>query len=200
MLGTGGCAFLSKSGTENEPRSHYKVFPKGKIGNLEIKNRLVKTATDLGATAEKKLKKKPHALSISEIREIRNRYVAAAKRAKAAGFDGIQLHGTHSFLLNTFLSPYSNKRIDMYGGSVQNMMRIVKEMTDEIKSSLGSDYPASLPSLATATWYPTLVSISFASLRLTGLSSARRIRTECFNSSLTVNCVAMGAKYVSGPA
>ena len=240
MLGSGGCAFLSKSGTENEPRGHYKVFSKGKIGDLEVKNRLVKTATDIGATtddcnylnkgdnayrnwskggagmiisghmtvvpqsrkdflfnhnltciyadrfipqlskmagavhdadgdckiiaqinhigmdsisnpisassvpwpfAEKKLKKKPHALSISEIKEIRNLYVAAAKRAKTAGFDGIQLHGAHSFLLNTFLSPYSNKRIDLYGGSVQNMMRIVKEITDEIKSSLGSEYP-----------------------------------------------------------
>ncbi len=87
------------------------------------------------------VKIKPRTLSLSDIKEIKNLYLAAAKRAKAAGFDGVQLHGAHSFLLNTFLTPFSNKRTDQYGGSMENMVRILKEITDMIKSSEGSDFP-----------------------------------------------------------
>ncbi|MCP4682433.1 MAG: hypothetical protein GY864_08880, partial [Desulfobacterales bacterium] len=87
------------------------------------------------------VKNNPRALSMNDIKEIKNLFLAAAKRASAAGFDGVQLHGAHSFLLNTFLTPFSNKRMDQYGGSMANMVRIIKEMTDMIKSSVGSDFP-----------------------------------------------------------
>jgi len=236
VLSGTGCTLLSQNKAEALPRAGYRVFSKGKIGQIQLKNRLVKAATDVGASNDDCtymkegfemyenwskggvgliisghmtvvpqsredflfnhnltcihddkfipqlskmagavhdgnqdckifaqinhigmdsisnpisassvpwpfVKKNPRALSLNDIKEIKNLYLAAAKRAKAAGFDGVQLHGAHSFLLNTFLTPFSNKRTDHYGGSMENMVRIVAEITDMIKSSLGSDFP-----------------------------------------------------------
>ncbi len=236
MLSGTGCTLLSQEKAAAFPRAGYKVFSKGTIGQIQLKNRLVKAATDVGATNDDGtymkegfemyanwskggvgliisghmtvvpqsqkdflfnhnltcihddkfipqlskmanavhdtnqdckifaqinhigmdsisnpisassipwpfVKKNPRILSLNDIKEIKSLYLAAAKRAKAAGFDGVQLHGAHSFLLNTFLTPFSNKRTDHYGGSMENMVRIVAEMTDMIKSSVGSDFP-----------------------------------------------------------
>jgi len=233
MLGSGGSAVFAK-GERNKSRSYYKVFSKGKIGNLRIKNRLVKAASATAATTDDchflsggvdmyrnwskggvglintghmtvapipkgaynhaltciyddkfipqvmeiadavhnadcdckiiaqinhlgmrsstnpiapssvpwpNKKKKPHALFASEVQEIIALYVAAARRAREAGFDGVEIHCAHGFLLNTFLSPYTNKRADKYGGSVQNRVRIIGEIVDGIKTSVDPDFP-----------------------------------------------------------
>jgi len=87
------------------------------------------------------IKKNPRALTTDEVHEIRNVFIAAARRAKAAGFDGVELHASHGFLLNTFLSPYTNQRTDQYGGSLQNRVRIVREIVDGIKTSVDPDFP-----------------------------------------------------------
>jgi 2,4-dienoyl-CoA reductase-like NADH-dependent reductase (Old Yellow Enzyme family) len=68
----------------------------------------------------------------------------AALRAREAGFDGIQLHGAHGYLLSQFLSSFYNKRKDNYGGSIENRARIVLEILKKVKSEVGSDYPVTI--------------------------------------------------------
>lgn len=65
----------------------------------------------------------PRELSIEEIEKIVEQFGDCALRAKKCGFDGIQLHGAHGYLLSEFMSLYSNKRVDEYGGSLMNRLR-----------------------------------------------------------------------------
>ena len=83
----------------------------------------------------------PKEMSIEEIQEIIRAFGAAASRAKSAGFDAVELHGTHGYLLNEFLSPYTNKRTDVYGGSFENRLRCPIEVIREVRSKIGEDYP-----------------------------------------------------------
>ena len=68
-------------------------------------------------------------------------FAEAAVRAKAAGFDGVQLHGAHSCLLSQFLSPTFNRRTDAYGGSRENRFRFVGEVYAAVRAAVGTEYP-----------------------------------------------------------
>ena len=70
----------------------------------------------------------PHSMSIEEIEQVKAAFVQATKRADRAGFDLIEIHGAHGYLLNQFLSPLSNKRTDKYGGSLENRVRLPLEI------------------------------------------------------------------------
>ena len=83
----------------------------------------------------------PKELSIEEIQDIIHAFGAAALRAKSTGFDAVELHGTHGYLLNEFLSPYTNRRADAYGGSFENRLRCAVEVIQEARSRVGEDYP-----------------------------------------------------------
>lgn len=74
----------------------------------------------------------PHALEISEIQSILNDYVAAAKLAQQASFDGVEVHGANGYLLDQFLQDGSNQRTDEYGGSIQNRARLLLEVVDQV--------------------------------------------------------------------
>ena len=65
----------------------------------------------------------------------------AARRVKEAGFDAIELHAAHFYLLNQFLSPYYNRRIDQYGGKLENRVRFLKECYEEVRKVVGQDFP-----------------------------------------------------------
>ncbi|MCX6253921.1 MAG: FIST C-terminal domain-containing protein [Bacteroidia bacterium] len=80
-------------------------------------------------------------MSKEEITEIVNAFSAAAVRAKEAGFDGIQVHAGHGWLLSQFLSPFFNRRTDEYGGSLKNRSRIVVEITRRIREVVGDNFP-----------------------------------------------------------
>ena len=80
-------------------------------------------------------------LTVPEILEIENQFVAAALRAKAAGFDGVELHSAHGYLLNQFYSPLTNHRTDAYGGSLENRLRIHLETLQKVRAAVGPDYP-----------------------------------------------------------
>ncbi|MCP3899932.1 MAG: NADH:flavin oxidoreductase, partial [Desulfobacteraceae bacterium] len=82
----------------------------------------------------------PKELTEKEIHIIIDNFVSGAQRAKIAGFDGIQLHMAHGYLLSDFLSSYSNNRSDQWGGSLENKYRIVKMIFRKIKEEIG-DYP-----------------------------------------------------------
>ena len=79
-----------------------------------------------------------------EIPEIEDLFVRAALREKEAGFDGVELHGAHGYLLDQFLSKAVNNRTDLFGGSPANRARIVCEILKKIKQVCGSDYPVSV--------------------------------------------------------
>lgn len=76
-----------------------------------------------------------------DIQEIIEAFGHAARRAKEAGFDAVQIHGAHGFLINQFLSPAFNKRTDEYGGTIENRTRASIEVIDSVKSYVGEDYP-----------------------------------------------------------
>ncbi|MSP14971.1 MAG: NADPH dehydrogenase NamA [Chloroflexi bacterium] len=75
----------------------------------------------------------PHELTIQEIRQIVDAFQAAAARALAAAFDVIEIHGAHGYLLHSFLSPISNQRQDLYGGSLEKRCRLVLEVAQAIR-------------------------------------------------------------------
>lgn len=87
-------------------------------------------------------KKEPvHELTIDEVQIIEQKFIDAALRAKKAGFDGVEVHGAHGYLLAQFLSKATNKRVDQYGGNITNRARIVCEIVEGIKNTCGKDYP-----------------------------------------------------------
>jgi 2,4-dienoyl-CoA reductase-like NADH-dependent reductase (Old Yellow Enzyme family) len=83
----------------------------------------------------------PTPISADEIETLVKDFGDAAVRAKEAGFDGVQLHGAHNYLLSQFLSPYYNRRTDEYGGSVENRTRLHREVYQEARRRVGNDFP-----------------------------------------------------------
>ncbi|RJO65174.1 MAG: NADH:flavin oxidoreductase [Myxococcales bacterium] len=79
----------------------------------------------------------PRALAAEELPALAAAFAAAARRAMEAGFDGVQLHGAHGYLLNRFLSPASNRRTDAYGGSLPNRARFVVETIRAVRQAIG---------------------------------------------------------------
>lgn len=83
----------------------------------------------------------PRAMTIEEIEEIVEAFAQATRRAKDAGFDGVQLHAAHGYLLSEFLSPHTNKREDDYGGNKEKRMKIVEDIYKRATELVGKDYP-----------------------------------------------------------
>ncbi|MBI9064506.1 MAG: NADH:flavin oxidoreductase [Marinilabiliaceae bacterium] len=80
-------------------------------------------------------------LSKDEINELVHAFGMAARRAKSYGFDAVQIHGAHGYLVNQFLSPHTNQRRDEYGGSLKNRSRFLMEVYRQIRKEVGDDYP-----------------------------------------------------------
>ncbi|MGZ9583106.1 oxidoreductase [Paenibacillus marinisediminis] len=83
----------------------------------------------------------PKEMTLQDIQMIVEAFGDAALRAKKAGFDVIELHGAHGYLIGSFLSPFSNKRTDEYGGSLYNRMRFAIEVLANVRSKVGEDFP-----------------------------------------------------------
>ncbi|MFC2001973.1 FAD-dependent oxidoreductase [Chloroflexota bacterium] len=83
----------------------------------------------------------PRQLSIDEIHEIVNLFAQAAVRTQKAGFDGVEVHAAHYYLISQFLSPVSNMRQDQYGGSLDNRARFLVEVLTAARKLVGQDYP-----------------------------------------------------------
>ena len=82
----------------------------------------------------------PIELTVEKIHEIQDSFAEAARRAKQAGFDGVEAHGAHGYLISSFFSPYTNRRQDEYGGSVENRGRFAKETLKKIREKVGDDF------------------------------------------------------------
>ena len=89
----------------------------------------------------------PRPLSREEILHIVKKYGEAAKRVQAIGFDAIEIHCGHSYLMSQFISPYYNKRTDEFGGSVENRLRFPRMVLEEVRKNVGP-------------WFPIIVRIS----------------------------------------
>jgi len=80
-------------------------------------------------------------MTVDDIREAAEDFGRAAARAKKAGFDGVQIHAAHGYLLSQFLSPVFNRRSDAYGGDLRNRLRFIMEVVDKVREAVGRDYP-----------------------------------------------------------
>ena len=83
----------------------------------------------------------PREMTREDIRAVIEAFAAAARRVQACGFDAVEIHGTHGYLINQFLSGFSNKRCDEYGGSVTNRARFAVEIVRAVRDAVGPDYP-----------------------------------------------------------
>ncbi|GAB3219161.1 NADH:flavin oxidoreductase/NADH oxidase [Glycomyces halotolerans] len=83
----------------------------------------------------------PHELSVEEIRGTVDAFAAAARRAVTAGYDVVEIHSAHGYLLHEFLSPVSNRREDAYGGTFEGRTRLVGEVVDAVREVIGPDRP-----------------------------------------------------------
>jgi 2,4-dienoyl-CoA reductase-like NADH-dependent reductase (Old Yellow Enzyme family) len=77
----------------------------------------------------------------NDIHKLMEAFGQAARRAREAGFDGVELHGAHGYLMNQFLSPYFNKRTDGYGGSLEGRYQALKEVLQRVRAAVGADFP-----------------------------------------------------------
>ena len=83
----------------------------------------------------------PREITVEEIHQIVKDFGSTAKRVKEAGFDGIEIHAAHGYLISEFLSPFTNKRVDEYGGCFENRTRILDEIYACIRENVGKDFP-----------------------------------------------------------
>ncbi len=110
----------------------------------------------------------PRAMDKTEISETIAGFARAARRAKQAGFDGVQLHGAHGYLINQFLSPLTNRRRDEYGGSLENRQRFVKEAYHAVREEVGNDFPITIKINATD-HFPLPIGIRWKEARQTAV-------------------------------
>jgi 2,4-dienoyl-CoA reductase-like NADH-dependent reductase (Old Yellow Enzyme family) len=82
----------------------------------------------------------PKEITVKQIKAIQKKFADAALRAKNTGYDGVEIHAAHGFLLSQFMTPYYNRRTDLYGGSVENRARMPLETYEAIRESVGTDF------------------------------------------------------------
>ena len=107
------------------------------------------TAAGIGAVAPSNTKSPAcqvpaREMTVDEIHQLVADFGQAARRARESGFDGVEIHGAHGYLLAEFLSPAVNRRVDEYGGCFENRVRIVDEIIASIREQVGPDYPVQI--------------------------------------------------------
>lgn len=118
----------------------YKLTPK--VGPFLIKNNISPSSVAPSACEPAYFAGgKVRALSHKEIKELEAQFIAAAERVKKSGCDGVELHASHGYLFQQFLSPVTNQRTDEYGGSFENRMRFILNILRGIKERCGKDFP-----------------------------------------------------------
>lgn len=118
----------------------YKLTPA--VGPTLLENNIVPSSVAPSACAPAYFAGgRVRALSHAEIKSLEKDFINAAIRVKKSGFDGVELHASHGYLLQQFLSPYTNQRNDEYGGNLENRMRFIRNIINGIRLSCGKDYP-----------------------------------------------------------
>lgn len=83
----------------------------------------------------------PKVMTEEDIREVIHAFAEGARRAKAAGFDGVEIHGAHYYLISQFLSPYTNRREDAWGGNPEKRMKLAVEVVSAVRKAVGVNFP-----------------------------------------------------------
>lgn len=134
----------AKAAKANDAKIWMQLNHPGKqIPSYLSKEPVAPSAIPLGRGLEKAFNK-PRALAESEILEIIEKFATSARMAQNAGFDGVQIHGAHGYLVSQFLSSRHNQRTDQWGGSLENRMRFVVEVYKAIRSKTGDDFPVGI--------------------------------------------------------
>ena len=116
-----------------------QIYHPGRQGIAELNG--VESMKSASKTECRCVHQPAHEMTADEIKEMTELFAAGAKRLKEAGVDAVELHGAHGYLIGQFLSPYTNKRTDRYGGSFENRMRFLDEILDAVRRECGGDYP-----------------------------------------------------------
>lgn len=139
-----GLTTLAKAIKEHGCRSALQLHHAGRRAASKLNDGAIPVAPSAipcaGAT-KTYTREVPKELPVDEIETIVEEFANAALRAKIAGFDAVELHGAHGYLIAQFLSPISNKRTDKYGGTLENRTRFATEIIASIKDKVGDDYP-----------------------------------------------------------
>jgi 2,4-dienoyl-CoA reductase-like NADH-dependent reductase (Old Yellow Enzyme family) len=123
------------------------IKAKGSVASAQLHhagNRSPKDLVGQAVCPSDDAKSGARALTLAEVERLRDDFIAAGKRAEKAGFDGIEVHGAHGYILAQFLSADVNHRDDRYGGSLENRARIVFEIIDGIRAECRSDFQIGL--------------------------------------------------------
>lgn len=88
--------------------------------------------------------RQPHEMTLDDIQQVQQAFVDAAKRALDAGFEWLEIHGAHGYLIHSFYSPLSNHRTDQYGGSFENRVRFLREITQKVRAVTPDHLPLSV--------------------------------------------------------
>ena len=121
-FGTSGASPIRTIMTARFQSRRARIAPKGNVSLLRPQRAYVA----------------PRALETSEIPGVIEAYRRGAENAKAAGFDGVEIHGANGYLLDQFLQDSTNKRADRYGGEIENRARLMLEVTDAVVSVWGA--------------------------------------------------------------
>jgi 2,4-dienoyl-CoA reductase-like NADH-dependent reductase (Old Yellow Enzyme family) len=119
----------------------------GSVSSLQIHhagNRSPKELVGTPVCPSNDTKTGARALTLAEVEALREAYIAAAVRAEKAGFDGVEIHGAHGYILAQFLSAEINHRDDRYGGNLENRARIIMEIIDGIRAAAKPDFQLGL--------------------------------------------------------
>lgn len=130
----------------------------------------------------------PRAMNDKEINELIDNFVRAIVRANKAGFEGVQLHGAHGYLLFSFLSPYCNRRTDKWGGDTEGRYRVVGEIVHRVRQEIGD--------------YPLLLKISAYDVDKQGMTVAESVRLakmfeESGGDAIEVSCGGITGGFIS---
>jgi 2,4-dienoyl-CoA reductase-like NADH-dependent reductase (Old Yellow Enzyme family)/thioredoxin reductase len=128
-----GLRSLSSAIKAHDTRVFIQLFHVGRQGSQAFTGVQPVAPSPLPCSITKEI---PHELMIKEIKEIENKFIMAASYAELAGFDGVEIHAAHGYLINQFLSGHSNKRKDEYGGNLAKRMTLLKNIILGIKNSL----------------------------------------------------------------
>jgi 2,4-dienoyl-CoA reductase-like NADH-dependent reductase (Old Yellow Enzyme family) len=133
-----GLKKLSDTIHRNGSKTVMQINHAGSAASSEVIN-----ATPVGPSAVPNPRRGniPHELTHMEIGTIVDAFRDAARRVKEAGFDGVEIHSAHGYLLNQFLSPLTNKRTDEYGGDIKKRIRMHLEVIKAVRQAVGNDFP-----------------------------------------------------------
>lgn len=131
--------------TETVHKHDTKIILQIASGGSQAKFK-IKDKTIWGPSAVEHLYTKitPAEMTKENIKSLTEAFSDASLRAKKGGFDGVQIHSAHGYLVNQFLNPYYNRRQDEYGGSIENRARIVFEIYESIRKKVGNDFLVSI--------------------------------------------------------